>query len=329
LAIGVLAILTAAVTACSSGGNDQPAGPGDPITVRLAHVLETTHPQHVGAEVFAERVEELTNGRVKVNIYPQGQLGGDEALQESVGNGSVHMAIVGNTAALQPITSLFRLPFLFEDEEQAFAVLDGEIGEKVFSSLLENNIRVLAVFHNGFRQVTNNVRPIESVADFAGLKLRVPGSDVYLNLFNALGANPTPMDFTEVYTALEQRVIDGQENPIAVIVSSRLAEVQEYLAITNHMYTAAPFIVNEQFWSQLDADTQEAFRQAAQEARDAQREAFMAAEAQQLQELIDAGMKVTYPSVAELQAATESVYERFYEQFPEAEEMVAAIRDAA
>jgi len=333
-AFGAVMGLAVALSACApqpEAGAPQPeAGASeDVIEIRLSHALETSHPQHAGAEKFAELVEELTKGRVAVTVYPQAQLGGDEGLQESVSNNTIEMAVVGNTAALQPSTALFRLPFLFEDDAHAFKVLDGELGAEVFAPLLENDIRVLAVYHNGFRQVTNSKRPLETVEDFAGLKLRVPGSDVYMNLFNALGTNPTPMDFTEVYTALEQGVIDGQENPLAVIVSNRLFEVQDYLAITNHMYTAAPLIINETFWQGLDPELQELVLQAAEESRDFEREEFISAEGENLQTLLDSGMEVTTLSQPELQARAESVYGLFLEQFPESEDVLQAIRDAS
>lgn len=319
LAVAVLAVF---VSGCSAGAPQQPAkADGTSPTaapqakaatvIKLGHALEDKHPQNLGALRFAELVSQKTSGKVEVQVFPSGGLGDDRALQEAVGNGTIQMAVVGNTTGIAPKTEVFRLPFIFQGPEHAYRVLDGPVGEEVYSGLIANGIRVLTVYDNGFRQVTNSKRPITKLADFKGLKLRVPESKIYISTFNAIGANPTPMAFGEVYSGLQQGVIDGQENPLATIYTSKMQEVQKHLAITNHMYTSAPVIISESFWKSLPADIQKAIRDAATESRSFNREKFRSLEDEYLTELKKAGMTVTSVDQKELQNAVEPVYGEF------------------
>lgn len=235
--------------------------------VRLAHVLQDTHPQHIGAIAFANAIEKNTNGAYKIQIFANGQLGDDLAMQEQLSVGALEMAIPGNTLGAAPRTGVFWLPYMFRNKEHVRHVIGGAIGKEVFADLLPRGLRVLAVFDGGFRQLTNSRRAVRQISDMSGLKLRVPNAPLFLETFKAFGANPTPMGFAELYTALQQGTVDGQENPLTVIFGSRFYEVQKYLTLTNHSITTQPLTISERFWNTLDVKTKKVFQDAALEAQ--------------------------------------------------------------
>ena len=289
----------------------------DVITLRASHSCAETHPYHLGLLKFAELVDEKTDGKVKIDIFPSAQLGDERANIEDLQMGTLDIA-VSSTGPIGNFVEDFLildLPFLFTGYDHAHKVLDGEIGQALIAKLDDIGVVGGAFWENGFREMTNSKRPIESVADVAGLKLRCMENQVHMDAFAALGMDPTPMAWSEVFTALQQGVIDGQENPIAVIYSQKVYEAQQYLAITNHVYSPSLVLFSKATFSKLDPEIQTALLEAAQEAADYERSCCEDGEAEQIAEMEELGLEVTYPDVTEFQAAMGSVYEKYAAKF--------------
>src|SRR5699024_6302014 len=222
-----------------------------------------------------EEVEKESDGKITVEIHTDGQLGDDNELIEGMGIGSIDMGMIG----VEPMTTLSpklmatNLPFLFDDRETAYRVLDGELGEEMVENLPdEQNIRALGYFENGFRDITNSKGAIKKPQDLEGLDIRTPESSISLSIFESLGANPTPMDFGELYSALDQGVVDGQENPLALTDSSNFSEVQDYVSLTEHIYSPMILTISEEVWDDMPSDLQETVEDAADKAKEYERE---------------------------------------------------------
>ena len=218
-----------------------------PHTLRFAHQNSAQHPQGQGVLKFIELVKQKSGGKIDVRDFPGGTLGGDIANVSSLQGGTLDL-IVLNAGLLVGVSKEFAvvdLPFMFNDPKEADAIVDGPIGKKLFDLLPPKGLVGLAYWELGFRNVTNSKRPLAKLEDFSGLKLRVLQSPLFIDTFTALGANPVPMPFPEVYTALEQKVVDGQENPITVIVDSKFQEVQKYLSLTKHIYNPQAVIMSK------------------------------------------------------------------------------------
>src|SRR5690625_819764 len=215
----LLAIITLAI-GCSSDDDSATEGDSskeDSIKLRFAYELPTDHPWGIGAEKFKEIVEEKTNGEIEIDLYGNGSLAGSGAeIQEGIQIGTIDIGISSTPLAqINPFVQIFNLPYIFADREMAWEVLDGPIGENVGNKVEEHNIKHLAFWEDGFRQVTNSKRPIVTPEDFKGLSIRVPESEIRIETFNALGASPLSMSFSEVFTSLQQGEIDGHENPLS------------------------------------------------------------------------------------------------------------------
>lgn len=283
------------------------------ITIRVGHVLAPTHPYNLGLLKFAELVEEKTDGKVKVDVFHSSQLGNERDMIEGLQLGTLEMALI-STAPLSSFTTdflVFDLPFIFKDAPHAREVLDGPIGDRLFATLKDQMVIGLAYWENGFRSVTNNARPIETPADLAGLKIRTMENPVHMDSFTALGAAPTPMAFGELFTALQQKTIDGQENPLPIVDTSKFYEVQKYLSLTEHFYAPAPLLVSEDFFEKLPEDIQKAIQEAAYEARDYERAQIDEMNARLLTELEDRGMEINAPDKAPFIEAVQSVYQKY------------------
>lgn len=271
-----LKTLTAAVcaTGLAVGSLQAQAADYRDQTLRFAFQNVKDHPQGLGAQRFADLVSEKSDGKMKVRLFPGGTLGGDLQTVSALQGGTLDVTVLnsGILAAQVPDFALFDFPFLFENSEQAYTVMDGPVGQELSNRLESKGLIGLGYWDLGFRQVTNNTRPITSPNDLEGLKIRVIQSPIYLETFKALGANPVPMPFPEVYTGLEQRTVDGQENPFTVIEGSKFNEVQKYLSTTNHIYNPQSLIIGQKTWDRLNADEQSVIREAAKEATQYQRE---------------------------------------------------------
>lgn len=309
-----------ALSACGSGGQTpqgSAGGDGATVVLRASHSCANTHPYQLGLERFAELVKEKTNGAVEIDIFHSAQLGDERANIEDLQMGTLDIA-VSSTGPLGNFVEDFLildLPFLFTSYDHAHAVLDGEIGQNLLAKLDNVGIVGGAFWENGFREMTNSKHPINSVADCAGLKLRCMENQVHMDAFSALGMDPTPMAWSEVFTSLQQKVIDGQENPIAVIYSNAVYEAQDYLAITNHVYSPSVILFSKAVFDKLDPAYQTALMEAAAEAADYERSCCEDNEVAQISEMEEKGLQVTYPDVTEFQAAMAPVYEKYAPQF--------------
>jgi len=302
-------------------------------TLRLSHNTGEATTWHKGAERFGELLAEKTGGAYDVRVFPNAQLsGGDQMRQaEMVGRGALDIVVTSaiNVTPLVPEMAVFSLPYLYADYAQVDATTQGAPVELLKDILREKGIEVLAWGENGFREITNNARPIKTPADMKGLNMRVAGP-MYIDVMNALGANPQQMQWGETLTALQQGVVDGQENPIgAVIIPQQVYEVQKYLTTWHYSYDPIFLGVSKQRWDSLDAETQGQMRAAAEEAMTYQREITREDTAKGVAFLRDKGMEIYEPSEAELQAFREATQPAFDEWAGKVgDEIVGAFRKA-
>lgn len=236
-------------------------------TFRWTTANPAGHPIPVGGQKFADLVAQKSGGKMQVKVFPGGVLGGDVQVLSAVQGGTIDMASM-NSGILQGQIKEYAIvdfPFLFDSPKEADAVLDGPIGKALADKLPEKNLVHLAYYDLGFRNLTDSRRAIKTADDISGLKIRVIQSPIYVDTFNALGANSVPMAFTEVYTALEQKAIDGQENPYTVIEANKFQEVQKFLAGTRHMYNPQSMFMSKKTWDRLNKDEQQVLLDAAKE----------------------------------------------------------------
>jgi len=260
------------------------------------------HPAVAGMKKFKETVEAKSGGKIKVQLFLNGTLGSDQATLSSVKGGTVEMAVMNSGILSSEVKALevFDFPFLFANEKEADAIADGPIGQKMHAALADKGIVGLSYWELGFRNITTSKKAINKVEDIAGLKLRVIPSPINLDWVKALGANPTPLPFPEVYGALEQGAIDGQENPVAVIAANKFWEVQKYIALTNHQYNPQSVIFSKKVWDSMSATEKKIIDDAADDAVKVQRTANRAALAANLDLLKKNGMTVTTLPAAEV-----------------------------
>ncbi|MGM0534835.1 MAG: TRAP transporter substrate-binding protein [Pseudomonadota bacterium] len=304
--------------AMTAGANAAEFADMDPVTLRLAHVVNEQDGFHIAAEKFEELVEERSDGKVNVDLYPNASLGDERTLLEGMQIGTVDMGVITNgpVANFLEEMAVFELPFLFPSPEAAYEVLDGEIGQELLDRLSEVNLKGLAYAERGFRNLTNSERPVEQPSDMDGLRIRVMENPVYVDTFRELGANAIPMAWTEALTAMQQGTIDGQENPVNVIHSFKLYETQDHMTLSRHTYAPALFVMGMSVWNELPEAAQEVIAQAAQEAAEHERRMNADMQAEQLAELRDAGMQIVEePDLAAFQEAVAPVYEAYGEQF--------------
>ena len=293
-------------------------------TLQLAHNAAEGNPKWDASEMFAELVEEGTDGEIKIDVGGNAQYGDDmEALTlMRIGNLAFSTNSQGATSSVIPQFSVLGLPFLFDSLPSAWQVMDGEVGDELKRLADEQGLVLLALWDNGIRHVSNNVRPIETPEDLEGLKIRTPPDQVTVDIFESLGANPTPMNFSELYIALQQGVVDGQENPLMNIYSSKLHEVQDYVSFTGHKYESTPLMVSKVVWSTLSPEQQQVIQEAAIEAGEFNRQASLAADEELQAKMQEAGVEFNELDKAPFVEATASVYDEWREQYPELVEMV-------
>ena len=278
-------------------------------SLKFAFQNQADHPQGLGAKKFADLVSAKSGGKMTVKLFGGGTLGGDLQTVSAVQGGTVEVTVL-NAGLLSGIVKDFEVvdfPFLFNSGAEADKVMDGPFGKKLLDKLDAKGIVGLGYWDLGFRNVTNSKRPITKIEDLSGLKLRVVQSPVYLDLFKELGANAVPLPFPELYTALEQKAVDGQENPATVIASAKLFEVQKYLSLTRHIYNPQALIVSKKFWDQLSAAEKKVVADAAQEATAYQRQTSRDREASAIEALKKGGMQVNELAPAEIARLREKV----------------------
>ena len=246
------------------------------INLTLGHNAAAGNPRWIAADKFGELVKERTNGRIAVRVAGAEQLGNEQSLLTSLRTGAVDMTVnsQGSTSALLPELAALGLPFLFNDSAAAFKVLDGPIGAELDQRFGKIGMVSLGWWDNGIRDVTNSKRPIFKPADLKGLKIRTPPDPMTIDIFRTLGASTEQISFGELYVALQQGVVDGQENPLVNILSSKLFEVNKYISLTGHKWECSPFLMSQITWMRLSPADREVIKAAAKDAGDLQRKLF-------------------------------------------------------
>jgi TRAP-type transport system periplasmic protein len=285
-------------------------------TIRFGHLNNTDHPMSMGARKFAELVTAKSGGKLQVKEFPASQLGNEMQQQSALQGGVQEMSAPAPTslAGIVKEFGLLDFPFIVSNFNQADALVDGPVGKALLAKLPEKGLVGLTFFDLGFRNVTNSKRPITKVEDFDGIKLRVIPNPVFLETFKAFKANPVPMPFAELYSALEMKAVDGQENPYSVILSNKFSEVQKYLSATNHVYAANIILVSKRFWDRLSPVEQKILQDSANEARDYQRQVSREIAAKAVNELKGKGMQFNELPPAEL-ARLRSLVKPIHDKF--------------
>ncbi|BFO55783.1 TRAP transporter substrate-binding protein [Acidovorax sacchari] len=294
-----LATLVAAIAA--SGASVAQAQDFKPRIVRFGYGLVDNSNQGRAVRFFAQEVEKATGGKMKVRAIGNASLGSDTQMQQALIGGAQEM-MVGSTATLVgivPEMAVWDTPFLFANVKEADTVLDGPVGEKVKARLEPKGMVGLVYWENGFRNLTNSKRPVTKLEDMGDIKLRVMQNNVFLDSFKALGANAVPLPFSELFTALETRAVDGQENPFNTVVSSKFYEVQKYLTVTNHVYSPWIVTVSKKWWDTLSPAEKKVLQDAAVKSRDFERKDTREEAAKALADLKTKGMQVNELPAAE------------------------------
>ena len=282
----------------------------DTYNIRVGHVLAQIHPYQLGLENLSEVASEKSDGRIQIDVFHSSTLGNERDMLEALQLGTQEMVLV-STAVLSSFTDkflVFDLPFLFETTEQARMVCDSELGQEILTSVEDSGFKGLVFFENGFRNVTNSRSPILVPDDLKGLKIRTMESPMHMAAFSVLGADPTPMAMGELFTALQQKTIDGQENPLAIIDSSKLYEVQEFISLTGHFYAPAPLFLSTSYYDSLPADIQDAILEASKEAQAYERGLLDTMNEELVVTLTDRGVTISEVDKAPFIEAVQPVY---------------------
>jgi TRAP-type transport system periplasmic protein len=326
--IGKALLLGAALALPASAMQSPLALAAGTRTVKIGYILAPDSQLGAGAQVFADEVAKRTNGRYKVEQYPNSALGGEVEMMKGVQLGTVDIAFVTGAPVpnFVPEAGIINIPFLFRDAEHAHAVLDGPIGQELLKKFADKDMIALAWGENGMRHLTNSKHPIATPEDLKNLKLRVPQSETMLAGFKALGADVSPLAFPELYGALQTGRFDGQENPIATILASKFYQVQKYLTLSGHVYDPAVFLVSKDLYEDMSEADRAAFVEAAKLGGEASRKFAAKAEADGIAFLEKQGMTVT-PSIdhAKFATAMTSAMPGFEQKYGAA--AIARIRD--
>lgn len=314
LALVLVFVLSFTLVGCGSGGSEVNTSTTEnsgqeQVVLKLGHIVKPDGPVAKAAVKFAEDVFEKTNGAVKIEVYDSGTLGSQRDLLEGLAIGTVDITISSPAimSGIIPSVSVLDLPYIFKDKEHAYAVLDGEIGQEIFAPFERLGYKCISVWENGFRHITNSKRKIESPADLKGLKIRVPESKLYMVMMEALGAQPTPMEFGELFTALQNGIVDGQENPISQIYSSKFHEVQKFMTLDSHIYATQPVLISNKALEKIPEEYRQILIECCNEARDWQRALVAETESKMLEEMAAAGMEITTLTPEQMQAFTEAM----------------------
>jgi tripartite ATP-independent transporter DctP family solute receptor len=278
-------------------------------SIKLPIVNQLDHPQGLGAKKFADLVSAKSGGKMKVKIFPGGTLGGEQQVASAMQGGTVEASMMAPAQLVGMIKEfvLLDFPFAFANEREADFVLDGPVGRKLMDKLPEKGLVGLAYMEQGYRSITNSKRPINKMEDIQGLKIRTILNPLYIDMLNALGANAVPMPFPELYTALESKAVDGQENPYSTAEASKFYEVQKYMSNTRHIYNPQMLLVSKKFWDGLSADEKKIIQEASVETRDYQRKVARDMSEKSRQALIKNGMLINDIAPAELQRMRDKV----------------------
>jgi len=302
---------------CAAGALAAPsiARGARPMTLRWAHFAQEDHPANIAAKQFASRVETRTSGAIKINIFPNNVLGGPPEQAQQIKLGTIDMGLPtqGQLDKYDPVFTALELPFVFDNSAHVFRTMDGPVMEWVAPLAEKQGFVLLRNWEYGFRNVTNSIRPINAPDDIKGLKIRTPPELQLQAAMETLGAYVTAISFPELYLALSQKVVDGEENPVAVIFFMKYNEVQKHLALTRHVYNNMIHTISVSTWRKLTPEQQTIFREESTSAGDLMRKLIADGETDQLQKLEASGMQITRPDLAPFRARMEPAYKRIAE----------------
>ncbi|TXE12164.1 TRAP transporter substrate-binding protein [Algoriphagus aquimarinus] len=303
-------------------------GPSSKRIIKLGHGLGVTHPVHEAMLYLAKKVEEKSGGEMVVKIYPNQQLGSERELVELLQIGSLGMTKVSSAAleGFAPTMQVFGMPYLFRDDAHQLSVLQGEIGKKLLLDPQKYLLRGLCYYDSGKRSFYTKDKPVESPADLAGLKIRVMESNTASNMVKSLGGSPTPVSYGELYTALQQGIVDGAENNAPSLYTSKHYEVCKFYSIDEHTALPDVMIVSTKVWESLSEQQQKWLQEAADESATYEYKIWAEATAESLRELEKAGVTISYPDKEPFRAAVESMYTDLKVQQPEIYKIVEQIR---
>ena len=292
--------------------------------LRLSHNAAAGNPKADASLLFAKLVEEKTDGRIKVEVGGSAQYGDDLESLTNMRLGTLAFSAnsQGTTSTVVPQFAVIGLPFMFRDLDHAYAVVDGPAGDKLSELAREKGLEVLAFWDNGIRHVSNNKRPIVEPADLAGIKLRTPPDPMTMDIFSALGANPMSLAFSELYIALQQGVVDGQENPFMNIYSSKLHEVQKYISLTGHKYETTPVLASKIVFDRFSDEDKKLIKEAAIEAGAFNRQKSREADENLRATFLAAGVEINDINRDAFVAKMQPVYDKWSGQYPELVELV-------
>lgn len=317
LSVLLLSTLIATSFVGCGGGSEAPAEGGEAYTITISHVEPEDRSVHQGAVAFKDYVEGETEGRVTVNILPNGQYGGDADSMEAVAQGTLQMTICVSSVltSYSDDFMILDLPFIWDSRDAFYYALDNELGAALNATIEEDGLIGLGFNDNGLRQMTNSIRPITKLDDFKGIKFRTMESPVFIRMFELLGASPVPMSFSELYTGLQQGTVEGQENGAALVLASKFQEVQKYMSITNHVYSTNAIIANADWFSGLSEEDQQVIKDGVAEGCIAtQRDLESTSDAGAIEALKAAGMEVNVVSedaMAAMREAVTPMYEEY------------------
>ncbi len=303
------AVLSAAIL--SSTGFMATTSAAQDYVLRLSHTGAPTHHYQTITEAFAAEIAEKTNGAVEIQVFPSDQLGNQLESVEGTMIGTLELTLASDTVLSNwiPDMGALNLPFLFKDMDEYLEVVEGPVGDNLSAQLEQQGAIVIGWWGNGMRHVTNNVRPINTPADLEGLKIRVPEGKVFVDTFNALGAGATVMSFSELYSALQLGVVDGQENPPAHIITQNFNEVQKYVSRTGHIHMGSPLIINANVFQSMPEDIQKILMETGRAYDRKHIDMIASLEDEQWKEVAARGMEINDVDKAPFRAAVQSVYD--------------------
>lgn len=310
----LMLVVSLFLAACGSSSVNGSKVTGDKggTNLKFAHPYDEKHPLHLASQRFADQVEKETNGSIKFMFYPNGSLGGANDLFEGLQMGTVDISLIATPIVgrnYKPI-DLFYLPFLFNDNEHAYKVADGDVGETLYKEIRESlGVNTLAMFESGFRTITNSKHTVRTPEDLNGLKLRVADAGISIDTFKALNVNGSPIALNELFTALQQGTVDGQDNPLGNVYTQKFYEVQPYVTLSGHQWAGIMVLINDEVFNGFTEEEQKIIRNAAKEAQEWERNEMQKAEKEYVDSMKDAGVEITELTVEEKEKFREKMQE--------------------